>query len=98
MVCKTCGGNRTKERCNICEILGANQSPGGHDPKGWPKESVALSVMKNQVKEANARAKKHGLTGVYYEPSGKCILSDRGARRDLLRLEQMHDNNGGYGD
>lgn len=79
-------------------MFAAATTPGGHDPKGWPKESVALSVMKKQVKEANERARKHGLTGVYYEPSGKCILSDRGARRDLMRLEGLHDNSGGYGD
>lgn len=60
-------------------------------------ESDALAVHPSQIKEAMARNKRHGLH-VEYLPDGRPKLTDRGQRRDLMRLEQVHDRNGGYGD
>lgn len=70
----------------------------GHTPSCWPMTSTALGVHPSQVKEAMERNKAHGITGVSYDEDGDAILSDRGARRDLMRLEGFHDRNGGYGD
>lgn len=72
---------------------------GGHAPACWPMVSEAMAVHPDQVDEANARAKRHGLTGVKYQKgTGMVELSDRGSRRQLLRLEGYHDNHAGYGD
>lgn len=98
MKCKTCGGNRTKSQCNICDLLSAGYTAQSCTPQCWPKVSVGLSVHPKQAQQANERAKRHGLTGVSYDEKGRCTVSDRGARRDLLRLEGMHDSQGGYGD
>ena len=66
-------------------------------PKCWPMVSEALACHPNQVKKMNARARKHNL-GVHYSRDGRCHIPDRGERKRLMRLEKMHDNEGGYGD
>ncbi len=66
-------------------------------PKCWPMVSQALAVHPKQVAAANARNKKHGVH-VQYDQRGIAHIPDRGARRDLNRLEAMHDNDAGYGD
>lgn len=92
-VCRKCGGNKRADGgCNICEILAAGETGMGLSTKGWPKKSPALSCHPKQVKQANARARKHGLTGVHYQPNGMCVLADNASRRKLMRLEGMHDN------
>ncbi len=60
-------------------------------------ESDALAVHPKQIEAVMARNKKHGLN-VEYLPDGRPKLTDRGQRRDLMRLEGFHDNQGGYGD
>ena len=61
--------------------------------------SDAMAVHPSQIEAIMARNKKHGVQGVSYDPAdGRAILADRGARRDLMRLEGVHDNEGGYGD
>lgn len=71
--------------------------PGGHLPSCWPKKSLALSCHPKQVKAASERAQRLKL-GVEYNAKGECFISDRGARRDLMKVEGCHDNEGGYGD
>lgn len=66
---------------------------------GWPMKSDALAVHPSQIAEVMERNKRHGITGVSYDPKdGRAILADRGARRDLMALEGIHDKQGGYGD
>ena len=68
-------------------------------PTCWPMESDALAVHPKQIAEAMERDRRHGIKGVSYRPEdGTCILADRGARRDKMRLQGVHDNQGGYGD
>jgi hypothetical protein len=64
---------------------------------GWPMKSIALAVHPEQVAEANERNRKAGVN-VTYESDGTAVIPDRGERRRLLRLEGMHDRQGGYGD
>jgi hypothetical protein len=64
----------------------------------WPMNSEALACHPEQIQEAMERNKRHGITGVSYGKDGTAILSDRGARRDLMALEGVHDKHGGYGD
>ncbi len=66
-------------------------------PKCWPMVSEALAVHKKQVAQANARNKRHGVH-VTYDEKGRAHIPDRAARRDLLRLEALHDNDAGYSD
>lgn len=71
----------------------------GHSPACWPMKSDAMAVHPKQIQEALARNAKHGITGVTYDPAdGRAILADRGARRQLMALEGVHDKHGGYGD
>lgn len=63
----------------------------------WPALSEAMAVHPDQREEASARNRRHGIA-VDYTEDGRAILADRGQRRDLMRLENMHDNHGGYGD
>lgn len=86
----------------IADLLKQNKKsravPGGHAPGNWPKVSEALAVHPDQVAEATARNKRHGVNVPYDPETGCAILPDRAERARLLRLENMHDNQGGYGD
>ena len=79
--------------------LGHAPALGGNTSSCWPLKSDAMAVHPSQIKEAMERNKKHGVVGVSYDPKdGRAILADRGARRDLMKLEGFHDKSGGYGD
>ncbi len=69
----------------------------GMFPACWPMRSRALAVHRKQVAKANARNKRMGL-GTRYDSDGTAIIPDRGERKRLLRQEQFHDNEAGYGD
>lgn len=62
-----------------------------------PLRSKAMAVHPRQVQEANARNKRLGLAA-RYDRDGTAVIPDRSARRDLLKAEAFHDNDGGYGD
>jgi len=70
--------------------------PGGQHAAGWPMESKALACHSSQVEAMAARNKKHGITGVSYKPDGTCVIDSPGERAKLMKLERVHDNNGGY--
>lgn len=57
---------------------------------GWPKYSEALAVHPDQVPEAQARAKRHGIS-VEYTTRGDVLVPDRGNWLKLLKLERMHE-------
>lgn len=73
-------------------------SPSGHST-AWSNGlcSDALAVHPKQIAQVMERNKRHGLH-VEYDGVGRPILKDRGQRRDLMRVERCHDNEGGYGD
>lgn len=76
----------------------SDPGPGiGHLPACWPMDSESLAVHPSQVSAANERARLHGIAAEYL-PDGTCRLASREARRRLLRLEGLRDNQGGYGD
>lgn len=80
------------------ELLGEECLPAQH-PGAWGgMRSEAMAVHPEQIPEVLARNKKHGLGNIEYDRAGRPILKDRGMRRDLMRLEGVHDKNGGYGD
>lgn len=54
---------------------------------GWPMSSQACGVHPDQVQEANARNKRHGVPVTYCPTTGNAIIPDAGARKKLLKLE-----------
>lgn len=78
------------------EALDAEPLPA-QTSAAWPIISDALAVHTSQIEQARARNKRMGCN-VDYNEKGQAILTDRGARRDLLKVEGFHDNQGGYGD
>jgi hypothetical protein len=94
--CKKCGGNRNKAGgCNICEMFASGAVPGGLQPVGWPMKSVALGMHADQVAEANARNKRHGVN-VTYAPDGDAIIPDAKAYKRLQKLEKVHNKRDFY--
>lgn len=98
MKCRKCGGEKIGATCNLCVLFASAQAgepmacSGGHRPKCWPQISTkALAVAPDQVADANARNRLHGVP-VEYNAQGHAIIPDNGARRKLLALEGMHDN------
>jgi hypothetical protein len=89
---------RARTGSNLQSLFTGGPPMIGNTPSCWPMESEALAIHPSQIKEATERNKRNGITGVSYAPDGTAILADRGARRDLMRLEGLHDRNGGYGD
>ena len=79
------------------DLFEAGTTAPSHTTTCWPMMSDALAVHPDQVAEATARNRKHGVN-VGYLPDGTALLPDRGARKAILKLEGFHDNNGGYGD
>ncbi len=81
------------------EVLTTRRTPRGHSPSCWPMKSDAEAVHPRQIEAAMARDKRHGVTGVTYDPEdGRAIFADQGAKRDMMRLKRVHDNNGSYGE
>jgi hypothetical protein len=70
---------------------------GGNTTTGWPMKSDGMAVHPDQVPEVMARNKKHGVY-IDYDTDGCPILPDRGARRELMKIEGLIDRQGGYGD
>lgn len=62
-----------------------------------PIHSDALAVHPDQIEEAMAMDKAHGVPTEYL-PDGRPVLVDRDHRRRLMRSLGVHDNDGGYGD
>lgn len=71
--------------------------PGAAAPGIWPAESIGMGVLPEQVAEATAQAKRHGIAAEY-KPDGTAVVRDRTARKQLMRLKGMFDKVGGYGD
>ncbi len=70
----------------------------GNRPWTRPILSDALAVHPDQVDEVMARNREHGLEIEYEREFGRPILKDRDQRRRLMKIEGVHDRNGGYGD
>jgi hypothetical protein len=91
--CRTCHFSPCR-----CEDLEAGYMGQSCTSTCWPMVSEALAVHPKQVEQANARNKRHGSSVVYDPKTGCAVIPDRGERKRLLRIEQMHDNEGGYSD
>lgn len=81
----------------IADLLAAAQPPAGQMPAGWPMTMDALAVRPKQIAEAMERDRLHGVP-TNYTPQGDPIITDRGHRRDYVRMRGCFDRNAGYGD
>lgn len=54
---------------------------------------MALRVHPKQVKQANARNKRHGIS-VQYKADGTAVIPDRGEYKRLMKLEGCFDKDG----
>lgn len=65
---------------------------------GWtPIVSEAMCYHPKQVAEAREFYKKKGIN-VEIRPTGHVVFATRQQRREVLRVNGIHDNQGGYGD
>lgn len=86
-----------QERSLLPQVAAPDDDLPGSRPWSQPIVSDALQVHPRQLEAVRERNAKHGLD-IEYRPDGKPVLRDRKQRHDLLRVERMHDNNGGYAD
>ena len=65
-----------------------------------PLISQGLGCTRRQVPEMREAVKAAGLSAVDVLDDGRVAITSRGSagRRGLLRLNQLHDCDGGYGD
>lgn len=75
----------------IEDILASGTPPSVQSASTWPHRSHAMAVHPSQVEAARERAKKHGVK-VEYDNDGTVIESGPQARRDLMKLEGLTDN------
>lgn len=75
-----------------------NALPGYSEKR--PGKSIGMSCHPSQIPERNALLKAHGITGAHYDPSKRdnCVITARGGRRELMKILDLHDEDGGYGD
>jgi hypothetical protein len=66
-----------------------------------------MSVHPDQCAMMNEAVKRHGISGVRYDPSKtrNCVITSREGRRKWMKVfgqmtdhGAIHDNDGGYGD
>ncbi len=99
MKCEKCGGNRTPEKCNICEILEEGLAYDGVEANRMNKQKLsdALAVHPRQVKEATESAKMHGVP-TDFTRDGRPLIRSRSHQKAYLKAYGFHNKDGGYGD
>lgn len=63
-----------------------------------PLISEGVGCMKSQVPELRAEIRKHGIVGAQVKDNGQVVFTSRRARKELLRVRGLIDNEGSYGD
>jgi hypothetical protein len=63
----------------------------------WPIYSNAAGVHPDQIEEAKALARQHGIN-TEYTPDGRAIFRDRAHRKKHCQVFGFFDRSGGYGD
>ena len=96
------GGTRGSEEVpkeEFDRIFPSRPIGSGQGLIGWkPIESIALEVHTSQVDEMMDHAKKHGVPTEFNRETGAPIFTSRSHRRAYLKMEGVHDRQGGYGD
>ena len=99
MRCKKCGGERTREKCNLCELFASGLVYSGVEVErqSKPKYSDAMAVHPDQVPEAIADAKKKGVPTDFLA-DGRPIFVSRAHQKRYIRAYGFYNKDGGYGD
>ena len=63
-----------------------------------PLISDGVGCMKSQVPEMRDTIRVHGIQGAQVMNNGQIRFTSRRARRDLLRVRKLVDNDASYGD
>lgn len=74
-------------------------SGDGSSFTGWkrPILSDGLACHPEQIPAEREAYRKAGINVDFHE-DGRPIIRDRGQRREMLKLNKMHDRQGGFGD
>ena len=72
----------------------ASNTYSEHDPC----VSEGCGVMKSQVQEARDAIREHGIQGAQVLNGGQIRFTSRNARKEFLRMRDLNDNDGCYGD
>lgn len=77
--CKKCGGTKRRDgRCLLCEMFAAaGSAPGGDQPEGWPRESLALCVHPDQAKEYTEHASEMGVPTYFNPKNGRPVFTNQ---------------------
>ena len=81
----------------MCRDLGSEGGYTGRKTSGYPMESDAAGVHPDQIKEAMAFDRKHGVP-TNYSKAGNPIYTSQGHRRRHCEANGLYDRNAGYGD
>ena len=81
------------------DFVGTHAADGFVVQGTWAKPIVseAAGVHPEQINEAKAYDRSHGLS-VEYTPDGRPVFTNRSERRRYLAAHHMHDLQGGNGD
>jgi hypothetical protein len=63
-----------------------------------PLVSDGVGCLKSQVPKLRESVKRHGIVGARVLDNGQVEFTSRRARRNLLRVRGLVDNEGGYSD
>lgn len=99
MKCSKCGGQRTAEKCNLCELFseGVAFSDVEMCRMSNPKLSESLAVHPLDVQAASDHAKMHGVP-TRFEADGRPVITSRAHQKALLKTLGFHNKDGGFGD
>jgi hypothetical protein len=88
----------------LCPDCGADMERDYHaeqvcppPPSNWPMVSDFAGVHPDQIPEAQAALREHGVTADY-TPDGSIVFRSRGHRARCLRALDTYDRDGGYSD
>lgn len=78
MTCRKCGGTRTKDRCNLCELFahGPTYTHVERMRANNPQPSLSMKVHESQIPEAMAHARRHGVP-TNFTPDGRPLIEGR---------------------
>ena len=63
-----------------------------------PLVSEGVGCMKAQVPEMREAIREHGIVGAHIRDSGQIEFTSRKARKQVMKMRGLHDNEGGFGD
>lgn len=99
MKCRKCGGERTPEKCNLCELFDSGAAYAGVEMErhNKPKASNALKVHPSQVQEAIENARQKGVP-TDFTKDGRPLFTSRSHQKRYCKAYGYFNRDGGYGD